>query len=80
MTLQSIHFRNFKALRNLRLDLGELTVLTGPNNAGKSTALSAIRLLDAALRYARRRSPHLMETPLGRRLAYLIPTDVVGVH
>lgn len=79
MTLQSIHFRNFKALRNLRLDLGELTVLTGPNNAGKSTALSAIRLLDAALRYARRRSPHLMETPLGRRLAYLIPTDGLSV-
>ena len=56
MTLQSIHFRNFKALRSLQLDLGELTVLTGPNNAeiDRSQCHST---LDAALRYARRRSP-----------------------
>jgi hypothetical protein len=79
MPLKSIHFRNFKALRRLDLELRELNVLTGANNAGKSTALSAIRLLDAALRYARRRSPHLLDTPLGRRLAYLIPTEGLAV-
>ena len=52
MPLKSVHLRNFKALRHLNLDLRGLNVLTGPNNAGKSTALSAIRLLDAALREA----------------------------
>jgi hypothetical protein len=79
MLLRSIHFRNFKALRHLDLDLRELTILTGPNNAGKSTALSAIRLLDTALRIARRRSPHLMPTPLGRRLAYRVPTEGLSI-
>src|SRR5574337_841079 len=42
MMIESIEFRNFKALRNTTLPLGRFTLLVGPNGSGKSTALQAI--------------------------------------
>jgi predicted ATPase len=42
MKLSEIVFRNFKALRDTRLLLGNFTLIVGPNGSGKSTALSAI--------------------------------------
>ena len=40
--IESVQFRNFKALRNTTLPLGRFTLIVGPNASGKSTALQAI--------------------------------------
>lgn len=41
--IESVQFRNFKALRNTSLQLGRFTLIVGPNGSGKSTALQALR-------------------------------------
>jgi predicted ATPase len=40
--IESIEFKNFKALRDATLPLGPLTILIGPNGSGKSTVLQAL--------------------------------------
>lgn len=40
--LSSIHFQNFRALKDVLLHLNPLTVLVGPNASGKSTVLRAL--------------------------------------
>jgi predicted ATPase len=39
--IKSIHFQNFKALREATLPLGPFTLIVGPNGSGKSTAMEA---------------------------------------
>jgi predicted ATPase len=41
--IKSIHFQNFKALRDATLPLGPFTLIVGPNGSGKSTAMQALR-------------------------------------
>jgi predicted ATPase len=43
--IESIHFSNFKALRDTTLKLGRFTLLVGPNGCGKSTVLQALTAL-----------------------------------
>jgi len=40
--ITSIHFQNFKALRDTTLPLGPFTLIVGPNNSGKSTVMQAL--------------------------------------
>jgi len=40
--IESIQFKNFKALRDATLPLGPCTILVGPNGSGKSTVLQAL--------------------------------------
>lgn len=40
-----LEIENFKAIRKLAVDLGPLTVLVGPNDAGKTTILQALDIL-----------------------------------
>ena len=40
--IESVTFKNFKALRDTTLPLGPFTLLIGPNGSGKSTALKAL--------------------------------------
>ena len=47
--LTRVALRNFKGHADLRLDLGKITVLTGPTGSGKSTVLQALNLLNSAL-------------------------------
>ena len=48
--LTRVALRNFKGHEDLRLDMGKITVLTGPTRSGKSTVLQALNLLRSALR------------------------------
>ena len=42
--IESITFKNFKALRDCTLPLGRFTLLIGPNGSGKSTLLQGIEI------------------------------------
>ncbi len=44
MLLKNIEIQNFRGIKYLSVDLNEVTVLIGENNAGKSTILDAIRI------------------------------------
>lgn len=61
--ISSIRFRNYKAFRDYSLALKDFNVLVGPNNAGKSTILGAIRILSEALRRARHKNPSVLDGP-----------------
>jgi len=45
-----IHIRNFKGFEDVSVELGPITVLIGPNNSGKTTALQALALWELGLR------------------------------
>ena len=48
--IESIHFKNFKVLRDTTLPLGPFTLIVGPNGSGKSTALQALEVTPNASR------------------------------
>ena len=48
--LTQLTVRNFKQFDDVSLDLGQLVVLIGPNNAGKTTALQAFALWDIGVK------------------------------
>jgi len=43
--IQSIEFKNFKALRQATLPLNQFTLIVGPNGSGKSTAMQALEMV-----------------------------------
>src|SRR5918911_1393817 len=43
--IKSVHFSNFRALRDATLPLGPFTLIVGPNGSGKSTAMQAFRFI-----------------------------------
>lgn len=53
MGIATVRFINFKALRRYSISLQDVNILVGPNNCGKSTVLSAFRVLEYALRTAK---------------------------
>ena len=61
--LKSIIFRNYKAFRDYSITFSSFNVLVGPNNAGKSTVLGAIRLLSEGIRRARSKSSQPITGP-----------------
>lgn len=63
--ISSVKFTNFKALSNYSISLSETNILVGANNAGKSTIISAFRILDVALRKARRLKAERVPLPSG---------------
>ena len=44
MRITRIEIDNFRSIRHLAVDLGDTTVLVGPNNAGKTAILDAMRI------------------------------------
>jgi AAA15 family ATPase/GTPase len=42
--IESVQFKNFKALRDTTLPLDRFTLIVGPNGSGKSTALQAVNI------------------------------------
>src|SRR5438270_3671042 len=41
--LERIHIENYKCLRDVTVDLGDFTILIGPNDSGKSSFLEVIQ-------------------------------------
>ena len=78
MSITSVRFWNFKALRNYSVSIHEMNILVGPNNCGKSTILSAFRVLEQALRTARSKRSWPVTTHSGSRSTghYLAPDTV----
>jgi len=44
MRIKHLHIERFRSIESIDLDLGNTTVLIGPNNAGKTAILEAIRI------------------------------------
>jgi AAA15 family ATPase/GTPase len=44
MRMTSLRIENFRSIKSLDVELGETTVFIGPNNAGKTAILDAIRI------------------------------------
>ncbi|MDI1301935.1 MAG: AAA family ATPase [bacterium] len=65
ISISSIKFTNFKALKSFSVTLHDTNILVGPNNAGKSTIISALRILDVALKKARRLKAERVPLPHG---------------
>ena len=72
--LTSIEFRNYKALKYYSIRLQDMNILVGPNNCGKSTIVSALRVLAAGLRKARSRNPERVR--VGNMVQYGYSIDV----
>jgi putative ATP-dependent endonuclease of OLD family len=44
MLIRRVRIQNFRSIRSLDLELGDATVFIGPNNAGKTAILEALRI------------------------------------
>src|SRR5947209_18852177 len=44
MRITSLRIENFRSIKSLDIELGETTVFIGPNNAGKTSILDAVRI------------------------------------
>ena len=74
-----VTFKRFKAFETFSFYLRHFNILVGPNNAGKSTILTAFRILAAALRKANNRKPEVVPGPLGPALGYNIDLHETSV-
>ena len=78
--ISSIKFTNFKALENFSVSFQNTNILVGPNNSGKSTVISAFRILDVALKKARRRRAERVALPSGSvGFGHNIPEQQISV-
>ncbi len=75
----SVHFSRFKAFKNYKLPIRPFNVLVGPNNAGKSTIITAFRILAAAMRRAGARKAEVVAGPLGPTLGHKIDLSGMSV-
>ena len=80
MSITSVRFKKFKALRDYSIALQRMNVLVGPNNSGKSTVLSAFRVLEQALRRARSRKASPVRTHSGTMsMGHNIPESTIPI-
>jgi len=70
--ITSARFVNYKAFRDYSASFRDFNVLVGPNNAGKSTILGALRILSEAVRKARTRNPEIVNGFKGKIRGYSI--------
>lgn len=70
--IKKLQLSNFRAFERLTLSLRQTNVILGPNNAGKSTLLNALRGAANMLRYAMQKSPVLIEQAEEQHRGYWI--------
>ena len=74
-----LQLTNFKGFSRFSLTLEPMTMLVGPNNAGKSTIVGAFRALSVALRTARTRTPTTLRLTDGNHRGYRVTTDQIPI-
>ena len=74
-----VEFTRFKAFKKFRVTLNEFNILVGPNNAGKSTVLSAFRILAAAMRSAHARRSTLVRGREGMVQGHKVDLSAISV-
>lgn len=72
-----VEFSRFKAFKKFNLSIEHFNILVGPNNAGKSTILTAFRILAAGMRRASSRKTEAIRGPSGLTHGY--PIDLVSI-
>ncbi|MGQ2909434.1 MAG: ATP-dependent nuclease [Aliihoeflea sp.] len=77
--IASIHLKNFKKFRGFQIDAGTKNVLTGRNNAGKSSILDALRVTHDVLRFVSRRVPELTEFEGKSCVGFTLPTTALKI-
>jgi len=75
VTINRVEFFNFKAFGYLSVSLASMNVLVGPNNSGKSTILSAFRVLSAGIKRANAKSAEIVAGPTGDVFGYIVPLE-----
>ncbi|EDQ6205877.1 AAA family ATPase [Salmonella enterica subsp. enterica] len=86
VSITSVKFTNFKALEDYSISMNDINILVGPNNSGKSTIISAFRVLQAALKIANTRSAGMVPSYTGgnawghRIPENSIPISLENVH
>ena len=68
-----VDFDNFKALERYSISFEQVNIIVGPNNAGKSTVLSAFRALDTTLRAIRSKAPTRVHFDDVSTIGYRVP-------
>jgi hypothetical protein len=74
-----VEFSRFKAFKKFSLSLRHFNILVGPNNAGKSTILSAFRILAAGMRKAQSRKPEVISGPKGVGPTHAYNVDLASI-
>lgn len=77
--ITSITFKNFKAFRQYSINFDQVNILVGANNSGKSTIISALRALDAALKIARSQPPKRLHFDDETHFGYRIPENSISI-
>jgi len=77
--IQSVHFQNFRCLRDVELRLEPLTVLVGPNSSGKTTVLEGLAWPESRLDNNWRHDP---SAPFSIRYTYInaIGANTYHIH
>lgn len=71
----AIKFRNYKAFRHYSVALAGFNLLVGPNNAGTSTVIGALRILYEGIRKARSRKAVLIDSAVYRGYGYRVDLE-----
>ncbi|WP_420634311.1 ATP-dependent nuclease [Candidatus Palauibacter sp.] len=79
VSITSVQFSGYKALKRMSVRLNSFNVLVGPNNCGKSTVIGAFRVLEVAMRRARARGAQLCDGPARRIRGWNITPDALPI-
>ena len=79
MRITSVTIRNFKRIKDVKIDLDDVTLLVGGNNSGKSSALQAVHFAVSCLRSARAAGKRDSQpaTTLGANQFKYVPTNEI---
>ena len=78
--IKSINFQNFKQFENYIVSCKSINILTGPNNAGKSTVLDSLRIVSDVIRYSNRRKPERATLDgVGVCASYVMPHSSISI-
>ncbi|MGF1581525.1 MAG: AAA family ATPase [Gemmataceae bacterium] len=68
--IKSVHFQNFKSMKDVRIDLERFTVIVGPNGSGKTSVLEGLYELSDDFEQRRPEAPYLWNQVLQEFCTY----------